>query len=71
MPRQYKGIYYFASQDDATIWAKQNDWPTDRIIEYGRGFAVQAGPSGNYAGPFMSPLTWAEAFQQRRIAKHA
>lgn len=46
-----KGIYYFPTFQTAREWAQENGWPTDRIIAYQVGWAVQSGESGNYAGP--------------------
>jgi len=45
------GVYYFPSKEKALAWADINYWPTDRIIEYGLGFAIQVVVSGPYAGP--------------------
>lgn len=54
----YKGTYYFATEAIALEYAKEAGWPTDRILKYGRGYAIQAGPSGNFAGPDTSPKPW-------------
>lgn len=56
--KTYRGIYYFKDRASAAAWATENGWPVDRIIEYGRGWAIQAGKSGNYAGPGESPRPW-------------
>ena len=62
MIKTRKGIYCFSSRKQAAAWAKANDWPTDRIIDcelgYELGYAIQAGPSGNYAGPGIAPQLW-------------
>ena len=50
-----KGTYYFPTQKTARAWAEKSGWPTDRIIEYEKGYAVQSGKSGNYAGPDTTP----------------
>lgn len=47
----YKGHYYFETHDDARSYALQHGYPTDRIIAYSRGWAIQGGVSGDYAGP--------------------
>jgi hypothetical protein len=52
--KTHKGIYYFPTADAAREYAAANGWP-DRIVEYTRGYAIQAGPSGNYAGPAGDP----------------
>jgi len=49
--KTHSGVWYFGTFETALDWAERNGWPTHRIIEYARGFAVQSGPSGNYAGP--------------------
>ena len=64
--RAHKGIFYFGKYETAEEWAIQNDWPTQYIREFERGYAVQSGDSGNYAGPFLSPVTWAEACANRK-----
>jgi len=56
--KTYKGVYYFRDQRAARLWAESNGWPLDRIIEYVRGWAVQSGKSGNYAGPGETPRPW-------------
>ena len=56
--KTHKGIYYFKTTADAREWAKKNGWPTDRIIEYQIGYAIQAGINGNYAGPNINPKYW-------------
>ncbi|NQT91424.1 MAG: hypothetical protein HQ559_01590 [Lentisphaerae bacterium] len=53
-----KGTYYWSEEKLAKEWAEQNGWPTDRIIPYGYGYAVQCGPSGNYAGPDTVPTPY-------------
>ena len=50
-PTVHRGHYYFPSFESAHAWAKTNNWPTEFIREYGRGWAIQSGKSGNYAGP--------------------
>lgn len=52
------GIYYFSSHIEAENWAIDNGWPIDRIIGYHSGYAIQAGKSGNYAGPRETPRPW-------------
>lgn len=64
-PYSYKGTYYFNESIDAERWAKENNWPTDRIILYGRGYAIQAGASGNYAGPGEKPKKWEGTEKQK------
>lgn len=46
-----RGIYYFDSYSSARAYANEHDLPTDRIISYGLGWAIQFGKSGSYAGP--------------------
>lgn len=47
----YRGVYYFPTRADAFAYAVAQGAPTDRIIEYGRGFAIQLRASGPYLGP--------------------
>jgi hypothetical protein len=56
-----KGIYYFKTRSEAKTWAENNGWPTDRINEFEKGHAIQAGESGNYAGPNEKPKPGKEA----------
>jgi len=51
MVKIYKNIFYFKKFIIAREWAENNGWPIDRIIRYQRGWAIQFGKSGNYAGP--------------------
>ncbi len=57
-PKTVRGIYYFKTRELAKAWAEENGWPTDRIIDYEKGLAVQSGASGNYAGPGKKPAEW-------------
>lgn len=50
-PIARKGIYYFASYEAARDYARKRDYPTDRIIRYGLGWAIQLRVSGPYVGP--------------------
>jgi len=47
----HKGVYYFASVELAKDYAEKNGYPTNRIIHYGLGWAIQGGNGGDYAGP--------------------
>ena len=47
----YKGDYYFPTFQDARKYAQDNNYQTDRIINYGRGWAIQLYISGPYVGP--------------------
>lgn len=51
MRRVRKGIYYFPSHADAVTHATQDGWPTNRIIYYELGWAIQICASGDYVGP--------------------
>ncbi len=46
-----KGIYYFRSHEAAQAFAVMGNWPTDRIIRYELGYAIQIHCSGPYVGP--------------------
>lgn len=46
-----KDVYYFATYERAYDYAKNNGYPTNRIIEYGYGYAIQLRISGPYVGP--------------------
>ena len=52
-PKAYRGVFYYASYDDARIvrdnLRKAN--PLARIIGYERGYAIQRERSGRYFGP--------------------
>ncbi len=47
---QYKGIYYFTTASAAHVYAEKNGYPTDRIIQYTRSWAIQLRVSGPYVG---------------------
>lgn len=53
MRKTYQGIYYFTTYAEAKEYATDNALPTDRIIAYGRGWAIQLRISGPYAGPVL------------------
>jgi len=46
--KHWRGVTYFADYDSAVRAARWNGWPTDRIIQYGKGWAVQSKKSGPY-----------------------
>lgn len=46
--RIHKGIYYFSSYENARAFAEAGGYPTDRIISYGLGWAIQLRVSGPY-----------------------
>lgn len=46
-----KGIYYFLKYQDAASYASRRGYPTDRIIRYDLGWAIQLRVSGPYVGP--------------------
>lgn len=65
MKKAYRGIYYFSGDGDtgreeAVAFAVAHNWPTDRIQNYVRGWAIQNGVSGNYAGPGETPRNYGE-----------
>ncbi len=45
-----KGIYYFPSYREAREYALQYGHPTERIIAYELGWAIQKRKSGAYVG---------------------
>ena len=47
----FRNVYYFPSFGEALAYATQNNWPSDRIIHYTRGWAIQLKVSGPYVGP--------------------
>lgn len=49
--RVYRGVYYFPSYETARAYAASVGAPTDRIIWYTRGWAIQWRISGPYVGP--------------------
>ena len=49
--RCWKGIFYFPGYGAARTYAAANSLPADRIICYGRGWAIQRERSGPYWGP--------------------
>jgi hypothetical protein len=50
-PKVYKGIFYFDKYIDALKYAEKHGYPTNRIIHYKRGDAIQLKISGPYVGP--------------------
>lgn len=46
-----KGVLYFPSWESAHDYARGNELPTNRIISYRLGWAIQLRVSGPYAGP--------------------
>jgi len=50
MQTVYKNDYYFSTRKLADAWAIENNWPTQFIREFTKGYAVQACDSGRYAG---------------------
>lgn len=50
-----KDVWYWPTYQEARQWARNNNWPTERIIAYRLGWAVQAYESGYYAGPDIAP----------------
>ena len=49
--RTRKGIFYFPTYEDARSYARLHDHPTNRIISYEVGWAIQLYVSGPYVGP--------------------
>lgn len=50
--RTHKGIFYFPTHRSAHAYAAEHDAPaSNRIIQYGRGYAIQLHVSGPYVGP--------------------
>lgn len=49
--KAHKGIYYFPTEQDALLCALDRGFPTNRIMQYGLGWAIQCWPSGPYFGP--------------------
>lgn len=50
-PKTYHGDYYFPTFEAARTYARKHNFPTDRIISYTRGWAIQLKVSGPYVGP--------------------
>ena len=48
LARLHRGIWYWPSYETARDFAMQHDLPTDRIISYQRGWAIQLGKSKAY-----------------------
>jgi hypothetical protein len=53
--KTHNGDYYFTSYEAAHAYAVGCGYPTDRIIPYERGWAIQWWKSGPYVGPESSP----------------
>lgn len=51
IPVAHKGIYYWPSFEAAREYAIERGHPTDRIISYQLGWAIQLRVSGPYVGP--------------------
>ena len=45
-----KGTYYFPTFKAAIAYAQEHNHPTNRVIEYRRGWAIQLCVSGPYVG---------------------
>ena len=55
----HNGTNYWSTYQLARNWAENNPpWDPERVIEFGRGWAVQSSKSGNYAGPGVEPRQW-------------
>lgn len=50
-PLTVHGVFYFRTQGDARDFAEAVGAPTDRILFYGCGWAIQWHRSGPYVGP--------------------
>jgi hypothetical protein len=50
MIKTHNNIYYFPTYKDAKEYAITNRHPTDRIIAYELGYAIQLRVSGPYVG---------------------
>jgi hypothetical protein len=48
--KTHEGIYYFQSFQTARNYAVKHQYPTDRIIPYELGWAIQLRISGPYVG---------------------
>ena len=44
-------VFYFNTFEAARDYAERNSWPTNRIIGYEPGWAIQIRVSGPYVGP--------------------
>jgi hypothetical protein len=68
--RVHNGAFYFATHERAERYAREKGYPTDRIILYDRGHAIQGGESGDYAGPHGLKIgNWKPADTEANIAK--
>ncbi len=47
----HKGIFYFPTWQDAKVYAVSIFAPTDRILSFDKGWAIQWHKSGPYVGP--------------------
>jgi hypothetical protein len=47
-PKTYQGVSYWPTYESARAAAAERGFSTERIIKYGRGWAVQAYISGPY-----------------------
>lgn len=54
-PVAHKGVYYWPSFEAARDYAVERSLPTDRIISYQLGWAIQLRISGPYVGPAAGP----------------
>jgi hypothetical protein len=48
--RNHKGIFYFPTYEAARVYADYRGYPSDRIIKYDLGWAIQLRVSGPYVG---------------------
>lgn len=49
--KTHRGIYYFPTWLAATLYAQSINAPTDRILSFQRGWAIQWHRMGPYVGP--------------------
>jgi hypothetical protein len=60
-----KGILYFPSYESARDYAVRNNHPTDRIIAYEIGWAIQLRESGPYVGEHELPADFCQSTNPR------
>lgn len=63
-------VTYWSTYEDARDYAIAHGYPTDRIIKYGLGWAVQLRISGPYVSAPVTALALAEKTFKRARAAH-
>lgn len=53
MRKTHKRVFYFSTFEEAREFARKHGFPTNRILAYTRGWAIQLKAGGDYVGPHL------------------